>query len=279
MDTELLKTFIEVTQTRNFARAATNLHLTPSAVSARIRQLEQTLGVTLLYRKRGNIQMTPEGELLLPRAQHIVEAWAQTRTDMTRQAESGSRLSLGATPGMWRFVLSGVPARLRQALPGVIVRAEAYGQDDLVERLLANQLDSALIYDTPGDPALKSHRVGQLTLVLVSSVAGLDVCESQALEHVYVDWGAAFALFHARCFGNREGRIQTNQASVALDYLLADKACAYLPQSVLGGANPGLYRVEGAPTFSRPLYLAYRVENEHAHGIQQLLELLASLPQ
>lgn len=279
MDTELLKTFIEVTQTRNFARAASNLYLTPSAVSARIRQLEQSLGVTLLYRKRGNIQMTAEGELLLPRAQHIVEAWAQTRTDVARQAESGSHLSLGATPGLWRFVLNGVSARLRAALPGVIVRAEAYAQDDLLERLLANQLDSALVYDIPGDPALKSHRVGQLTLVLVSSVPGLDMRASQAVEYVYVDWGAAFALFHARRFGSRESRIQTNQASVALDCLLAGDACAYLPQSVLGDASPGLHRVDGAPAFSRPLYLAYRVENEHAHGIQQLLPLLASIPE
>ncbi|SRR5690625_8493 len=277
MDTELLKTFIEVTQTRNFARAAHNLYLTPSAVSARIRQLEQVLGVTLLYRKRGNIQMTPEGELLLPRAQHIVEAWAQTRTDLARQAESGSHLSLGATPGLWRFVLNGVTARLRQALPGVIVRAEAYAQDDLLERLLANQLDGALVYDIPGDPALKSHRVGQLTLVLASSVPGLDMRTAQAVEYVRVDWGAAFALFHARRFGSRESRIQTNQASVALDYLQAGDACAYLPESVLGDASFGLHRVDGAPTFSRPLHLAYRVENEHAQGIQQLLPLLTTL--
>lgn len=278
MDTELLKTFIEVTQTRNFARAASNLYLTPSAVSARIRQLEQALGVTLLYRKRGDIRMTPEGDLLLPRAQHIVEAWAQTRTDVARQAESGSHLSLGAPPGLWRFVLKGVSSCLREALPEMIVRAEAYAQDDLLERLLANQLDSALVYDIPGDPALKSHRVGQLTLVLVSSVPDLDMRASQAVEYVYVDWGAAFALFHARRFGNRESRIQTNQASVALDCLLTGEACAYLPHGVLGDANPGLHRVDGAPAFSRPLYLAYRVENEHARGIQQLLPLLASIP-
>src|SRR5690625_3464361 len=195
MDTELLKTFIEVTQTRNFARATHKMYFTPSAVRARIRQLEQVLCVTLLYRKRGNIQMTTEGELLLPRAQHIVEAWAQTRTDLARQAESGSHLSLGATPGLWRFVLNGVTARLRQALPGVIVRAEAYAQDDLLERLLANQLDGALVYDIPGDPALKSHRVGQLTLVLASSVPGLDMRTAQAVE--YVGWTGGPPL---RCF-------------------------------------------------------------------------------
>ncbi len=40
MDTELLKTFLEVSRTRHFGRAAESLYLTQSAVSFRIRQLE-----------------------------------------------------------------------------------------------------------------------------------------------------------------------------------------------------------------------------------------------
>ncbi len=47
MDTELLKTFLEVSRTRHFGRAAEALYLTQSAVSFRIRQLENQLGVNL----------------------------------------------------------------------------------------------------------------------------------------------------------------------------------------------------------------------------------------
>ena len=47
MDTELLKTFLEVSRTRHFGRAAESLYLTQSAVSFRIRQLENQLGVNL----------------------------------------------------------------------------------------------------------------------------------------------------------------------------------------------------------------------------------------
>ncbi|MEX2517286.1 MAG: LysR family transcriptional regulator, partial [Gammaproteobacteria bacterium] len=45
MDVDLLKTFLEVQRTRHFGRAADNLFLTQSAISARIRQLEDELGV------------------------------------------------------------------------------------------------------------------------------------------------------------------------------------------------------------------------------------------
>ena len=52
MDTELLKTFLEVSRTRHFGRAAEALYLTQSAVSFRIRQLENQLGVNLFTRHR-----------------------------------------------------------------------------------------------------------------------------------------------------------------------------------------------------------------------------------
>ena len=44
MDIDLLRTFVEVSSTRHFGKAAQNLFVTQSAVSARIRLLERTLG-------------------------------------------------------------------------------------------------------------------------------------------------------------------------------------------------------------------------------------------
>ncbi|MBX4390006.1 LysR family transcriptional regulator, partial [Mycobacterium tuberculosis] len=58
MDTELLKTFLEVSRTRHFGRAADGRYLRESAVSFRIRQLENQLGVKLFTRHRNNIRLT-----------------------------------------------------------------------------------------------------------------------------------------------------------------------------------------------------------------------------
>jgi DNA-binding transcriptional LysR family regulator len=79
LDTELLKTFLEVQKTRHFGKAADNLYLTQSAVSFRIRQLEQSLGVTLFNRFRNNIQLTTAGEMLLPHAQAVLSAIASAK--------------------------------------------------------------------------------------------------------------------------------------------------------------------------------------------------------
>ncbi len=75
MDTELLKTFLEVSRTRHFGRAAESLYLTQSAVSFRIRQLENQLGANLFTRHRNNIRLTPAGERLLPYAESLMMTW------------------------------------------------------------------------------------------------------------------------------------------------------------------------------------------------------------
>ncbi|WP_123638050.1 LysR family transcriptional regulator [Marinimicrobium koreense] len=271
MDIELLRTFLEVTQTRHFGRAADKLFITPAAVSARIRQLEQTLGVTLFFRTRGNIQMTAEGERLLPHAHHLLEAWADTRRELAREAEPDRHLRLGATPGLWQFLLAGLPARLQRELPDMTLRAEAWSPDELLDRLSAEQLDLALLYDLPGDGALKSRRIGQVRLALFSSQPDLDVKAALADGYVSVDWGAAFALFQAKRFGEVTASLHTNQASVALATFRERKASAYLPEELAG---EGVYPVRGAPEFTRPLYAAFRPEQEFSPSVQRVLDVL-----
>ncbi|MEI4270070.1 MAG: LysR family transcriptional regulator, partial [Candidatus Dasytiphilus stammeri] len=61
VNTELLKTFLEVSRTLHFGKAAELLYLTQSAVSFRIRQLENQLGVILFTRHRNKIRLTAAG--------------------------------------------------------------------------------------------------------------------------------------------------------------------------------------------------------------------------
>ena len=82
MDTELLKTFLEVSRTRHFGRAAESLYLTQSAVSFRIRQLENQLGVNLFTRHRNNIRLTAAGEKLLPYAETLMSTWQAARKEV-----------------------------------------------------------------------------------------------------------------------------------------------------------------------------------------------------
>lgn len=95
MDTELLKTFLEVSRTRHFGRAAEALYLTQSAVSFRIRQLENQLGVNLFTRHRNNIRLTPAGEKLLPYAETLMNTWQAARKEVAHTSRH-NEFSIGS---------------------------------------------------------------------------------------------------------------------------------------------------------------------------------------
>ena len=106
MDINDFRTFIEVCRTRHFGQSAQNLCITQSAVSARIRQLEDTLGKKLFVRQRNNIQLTPAGEQLLSYAEVITTAWNSARQTIGLSEKDKVSLIVGGMPGLWDITLA-----------------------------------------------------------------------------------------------------------------------------------------------------------------------------
>src|SRR3990167_2497292 len=284
MDTDLLKTFLEVNTTRHFGRAADNLYLTPAAVSARVRQLEHILGVELFIRSRNNIQLTPEGERLVPHAETMLLAWSHARQDVVMPADQGRRLTAGATYSFWRFAMAEQVPRLYGLLPDLALRAEAHPVDILVRRLEERPLDLALLLEPPTLAGFRADKIGQIRLVLVSSDPEASVRTALQDGYVHVDWGDAFDLFFSKRFGDAAvPLLHTNLASIALDYLQQQrlqnhKAAAWLPQSVLESAEgKGLVQVKGVPAFSRPVHAVYRTGSERRDAIAAFVGRLKPL--
>mgnify|MGYP002757390439 FL=1 len=67
-----IRSFITVAQRGNFARAADDLHLSPSALTVQIRQLEGWLGVTLLERSPRHVALTAAGREALPAMEKLL---------------------------------------------------------------------------------------------------------------------------------------------------------------------------------------------------------------
>lgn len=88
LDPEVLHTFVTVAQLHSFSSAADALHKTASAISYRIKALEDSLGVPLFQRTTRSVALTPSGEILLDRASQIFE-WLQTLPEELRQVSDG----------------------------------------------------------------------------------------------------------------------------------------------------------------------------------------------
>jgi len=257
LDTELLKTFIEVQRTRHFGKAAENLYLTQSAVSFRIRQLEQQLGVNLFSRYRNNIQLTASGERLLPHAEAMLAALQRAKQAMAVSAEQAAPLSIAATANVWdAFLLQGF-IRLQQALPDLSWRAESMGKDQIARQVLERHLDLAILFDAPKMDEMQIDKLGDIKLVPVTTFADNSAASAMRHSYIHIDWGTAFDTQHARFFPELPAPyIRTGSARIALELMQHSGGSAYLPETMVQNlmADSSLKLIKDAPVMTRELF-------------------------
>jgi DNA-binding transcriptional LysR family regulator len=84
-----LEYFVAVAQELHFGRAASRVHVAPSAMSEQIKQLEEVLGVQLLHRTTREVALTQAGRIFLAQAR-VVLMQVETAIELARVADSGS---------------------------------------------------------------------------------------------------------------------------------------------------------------------------------------------
>jgi LysR family transcriptional activator of the allD operon len=84
LDFETIRTFAVVAHLRSFSAAAARLHRTTSAVSYRIKSLEDGIGTPLFVRTTRTVTLTPAGKVLLEKANQLFE-WLQDLPEELRQ--------------------------------------------------------------------------------------------------------------------------------------------------------------------------------------------------
>lgn len=139
-------TFLSAVDTGSITSAAKSLHLTQSAASQQIRDLERALGVRLLDRAKGKIIPTRTGEAVLSAARRaqsaaddIVAAAAQFR-----DGDAG-RLRLGTGATACIYLLPDTLAYVKRCMPRLEVTVATGNSGDILDQLEAGALDVALV--------------------------------------------------------------------------------------------------------------------------------------
>ena len=280
MDIELLKTFLEVKQTRHFSKAAENLYLTQAAVSARIKQLESILGAPLFSRYRNNLQLTASGERFVHHAEGILIAWDRARQEVSLKKDQQHVISLGATSGLWDLVLQAGLNEIHRVMANLALRAEALNEEALLRRLMERTLDLALIYEPAKMSELKSTPVSSAELILVTTEQHGDVQNAIDGGYISVDWGTSFNLTFAQCFPDAPPpMLHTTLARIGLDFMLDHHGSAYLPLRLVTEHldQHRLFHLDQAPVIQRPIFACYHQANEYQHEIIQMIEIIRDI--
>lgn len=165
-----LEAFFEVAKARHFTLAAKNLHITQSALSQRILNLESGLGVSLFIRDRSNLRLTEPGESLLRycQTQNLLEDEVVQVLKTGQQQAAGWLRLAGTSSVMWSVVVPALGDFVRQH-DQIRLDFRIAEVDQLLSLLRRGEVDMIVTSEKPEGPDWKVTEIGSEENVLVTS--------------------------------------------------------------------------------------------------------------
>jgi DNA-binding transcriptional LysR family regulator len=282
--------FLAVARTRHFTRAAELTHVAQPSLSKQIHCLERELGSELFHRARGNVTLTPAGEVLVPFAKRILADIETARLQVHELAElRQGRLRLGATPSLCTGPLAHALASFRVRYPGIQLVIDESGSRDLVRQLAEGAIDLAMITSPVhrGDPTLDTVPIlrEQLT-VAVPRTMDLDL-DSFRIEDLR---GRPLVMFREgydlrsmtltacqRAGFQPQFAIEGGEMDAVLSFVEAGLGIAVVPSMVLQG-RPQLRGVPFVPPIPiRTIALAHRTDVHPTRAAEEFRATLLQL--
>ncbi|MGK5050021.1 LysR family transcriptional regulator [Janthinobacterium sp. RB2P8] len=263
MDINQARTFLEVASCGSFIMAAERMHVTQTAVSARIRTLEQQLGRQLFVRNKAGARLTSAGERFMRHAATMVQVWERARQQVALPPGRDDAVSIGCELSLWQPLLGDWLIRMSRDCPEIALRAEVDSPARLLDAVHDGSLDLAVLYNPPQRPGLTSELLAEEKLVMVTTRAD---GQMHADTYVYVDWGPSFAANHQAAYPELSSPpVSISLGPLALVYLLEVGGTSYFR---IGSAQPYLHagllhRVRDAPEFSHSAYAVYAAQRDN----------------
>jgi DNA-binding transcriptional LysR family regulator len=206
LDLEAIQAFVFVADLKSFTRAAEAMGSTQSAVSLKLKRLEDGLGRRLIERTPRRVRISADGEVFLDAARGLIGA--QERALATFAAER-RRLAIGISHHIIGAELPALLRRMGEHDPSLIVEIRIAGSEDVLKEFDAGGLDAALVLrhgDTRRDgEVLLQERFGwfaasdwtarpgePLRIATQSATCGLRASSVRALDAVGIDWIEVF---------------------------------------------------------------------------------------
>jgi DNA-binding transcriptional LysR family regulator len=279
MKIELLKTCLEVSRTLNFRIAAENLFITQSAVSARIKLLEDDLGVLLFDRSHKHLKLTPEGNRFIKHANELVFMWQKTKHDVGIAENDTHQLTIGSMMSIWDIVLQDWLQKIHRNLEDVSLFTSTYSTTELNKKVISRVIDIAFVFEPPFIEDFVTEKVATVPLHLVTTDPDYDGVGTLE-NYVMVDYGESVNIQHMRAFQDSPpAKHRMSQPRIALNYILEAGGSAHLPRQMTFEyvQKNQLFIIENAPVYSREIFAIYLAKSQKVDIIEQAIQLFPYL--
>jgi DNA-binding transcriptional LysR family regulator len=171
MDAADLKIFAVVARCGGIGRAAVELNTVQSNVTARIRALEQDLGVTLFERHSRGVSLTQAGERLMPYAAEVADVLARARRAALDDGHPRGPLVIGSLETTAGLRLPPILASFAQMFPEVDLTLRTGTTGESITAVLDRRLEGAFVAGPVAHADLVEEVVFHEELVIVTAPA------------------------------------------------------------------------------------------------------------
>jgi len=189
LDIDSMRALTVIAETGGITRAAKKLNLSQSAVSHKMKRLEQRLNCSLFKRSEGRLVMSAEGEKLLDYARRMTRLHDEACASL-HQSDLAGELRLGITEDVTAPGMAQILSRFATSFPHVALTSRVAHTPELVRWLEQGEIDMALIEVFESDQLASDYPLGRQQVVwLLGEDFVLD--EDQPL---------AYVAYHRDCF-------------------------------------------------------------------------------
>ena len=168
MQMNAFQTFLAIIDGGSFHAAAQQLNVTQTAVSARIKALEQSLGASLFERGPGGTRLSAAGRQFRPYAEQMLRTWEFVSSDLSGQMGRRVALRMGSQLSVWDPLLVDVAVWMEQEQGKVPFTLNYDHTLNMGEAVRQQLFDIAVVNEAPVGTRLGVEELPPERLVLVS---------------------------------------------------------------------------------------------------------------
>jgi len=233
-----IQTFLCVARCGSISGAAAMLYISQSAVSTRLRQLEEALGTPLVERRQGSrsIVLTARGEAFLP----LAERWTalSVETAAFSKAPLRSALTVAAPDSLNLYLLEPLYRQLSDPVHNLALRVRTQQSQEIFSLIENREADVGFAFNLFRSESVRCRKLlSEKTVLLLSG----SHCPKTPLRprdldpgrEIFLAWSQDFQLWHDSLWpAARDARIQVDTVALTVPHLRREGAWCFAPKSV-----------------------------------------------
>ena len=280
-----LKYFLAICEFGTISAAADYLHVAQPSLSLAVKELEGEFGTLLFHRTHRGMLLTPEGELLLNMGRDIIERTEAAKKRMREVGSNKKALKLGVPPMIASLILPRLYSAFLPQNPDISLDITECGRDEMVKKLLENDLDIALIsHNRFSNAELNFLLIDTLEIVCSTSLCN-PVSQKKSISPKDLE-GVPLVMYKDGFFQSDEVKdwfsshhvqpnilIKTNQLSTLTKLISDDVAVGFLFRK-LAETEPYTTAIPLSPPIMAQISLVWKKQNYRFDAFERLKSFL-----